>query len=231
MLKTGQGIVKIMERISPCLVQFLYVPVKKGLITDEWLKVNTPGYLPGLHDGKSTQEQGYLPGDKYDAGKEGKRVNNPTQELLIDIFKFPISSITQRYERLKVNPKYGNYYKKLLISEGLVRPKVIITRGYRIILFELLPKGISLLRDLGYDVKEESEGVEHKFWKSNIAEYYKTRGFNVLIEEHINGKPDIIVVNGSKQIAIEIETGSSDFIKNITRDLKAFDEMICVAEI
>jgi len=96
-------------------------------------------------------------------------------------------------------------------------------------LFELLPKGISLLRDLGYDVKEESEGVEHKFWKSNIAEYYKTRGFNVLIEEHINGKPDIIVVNGSKQIAIEIETGSSDFIKNITRDLKAFDEMICVA--
>src|SRR3989338_5833971 len=53
MLKTGQGIVKIAERINPCLAQFLYVPVEKGKITDEWLKVNTRGYLPSFHDGKS----------------------------------------------------------------------------------------------------------------------------------------------------------------------------------
>ena len=229
MLKTGQGIVKVMERISPCLAQFLYVPVKKGMITDEWLKVNTPSYLPAFHDGKSAQEGGYLPGDKYDEGKEGKRVNNPAQELLIDIFKYPISSITGRYQRLKVNPKYGNHYKHLLISEGLVKPRVIITRGYRIVLFELTPKGISLLRDLGYEVKEESESIEHKFWKTKVTEYYKSKGFDVLVEERINGKPDIIVVNRNKQTAIEIETGSSDFIKNITRDLRAFDETVCVA--
>jgi len=229
MLKTGQGIVKIMERINPCLAQFLYVPVKKGMITDEWLKVNIPSYLPSFHDGKSAQEGGYLPEDKYDEGKEGKRVNNPAQELLIDIFKCPISSITGRYQRLKVNPKYGNHYKNLLISEGLVKPRVIITRGYRIVLFELTPKGISLLRDLGYEVKEESESIEHKFWKTKIVEYYKAKGFDVLVEERINGKPDIIVVNRNKNTAIEIETGNSDFIKNITRDLRAFDETVCVA--
>jgi hypothetical protein len=96
-------------------------------------------------------------------------------------------------------------------------------------LFELTPKGISLLRDLGYEVKEESESIEHKFWKTKVAEYYKAKGFDVLVEESINGKPDIIVVNRNKNTAIEIETGSSDFIKNITRDLRAFDETVCVA--
>lgn len=38
------------------------------------------------------------------------------------------------------------------------------------------------------------------------------------------------MINHNKQIAVEIETGKSNFIKNIQRCLKAgFDEIICVA--
>ncbi len=70
-----------------------------------------------------------------------------------------------------------------------------------------------MLRDLGYEVKKEQESIEHKFWKFRIAEYYKNKGLDVLVEEHINGKPDIIVMNKSKKTAIEIETGNSDFIR------------------
>ena len=52
----------------------------------------------------------------------------------------------------------------------------------------------------------------------------------VLVEETINGRPDIIVFNHNKKAAIEIETGKSDIIGNIQRALKAgFDEVICVA--
>jgi len=87
-----------------------------------------------------------------------------------------------------------------------------------------------MLRDLGYEGKVISEGIIHKFWKHKIAEYYKNQGFEVLIEENINGRPDIIVNSGKKKVAIEIETGKSDFIGNIERDLNAgFDEVICVA--
>ena len=66
--------------------------------------------------------------------------------------------------------------------------------------------------------------------KFMIAEYYKNKNFEVLIEQHINGKPDVIVLADNKKIALEIETGNSYEIKNIEKNLKAgFDEVICVA--
>lgn len=45
-LKVGECIIKIKNRIEPCHVKTPLVPVKKGMITDDWLKVNTPSYLP-----------------------------------------------------------------------------------------------------------------------------------------------------------------------------------------
>lgn len=96
-------------------------------------------------------------------------------------------------------------------------------------LFELTPKGKALLRDLGLEVKDDREGIEHKFWKEKIEKYYRSKGYDALIENQINGRPDIIIVNGDRKIAIEIETSKSDFIQNIERDLKIFNEVICVA--
>ncbi len=226
MLRTGQGIVKVMERINPCLVQFLYVPVKKGVITDEWLK-NRYDFsdFSGAYSTASENSDDFSGGDKIEGVKSLKSV----KVLLVDIFNYPLSSLVNRYRRLGINPRVGNEFKKTIVSEGLVDPKRFVTRETHVLLFELTQKGQSVLRELGYEVKDNKESIEHKFWKSKIAEYYKTKGYNVLVEEHINGRPDIIVVNGSKQIAVEIETGSSDFIKNISRDLKAFDETVCVA--
>jgi len=226
MLRTGQGIVKVMERINPCLVQFLYVPVKKGVITDEWLK-NRYDFsdFSGAHSTTSENFYDISGGDNIEGVKSLKSV----KVLLVDILNYPLSSLVNRYRRLGINPRVGNEFKKTIVSEGLVAPKRFVTRETHVLLFELTQKGQSVLRELGYEVKDNKESVEHKFWKFKIAEYYKTKGYNVLVEEHINGRPDIIVVNGSKQIAVEIETGSSDFIKNISRDLKAFDETVCVA--
>jgi hypothetical protein len=50
------------------------------------------------------------------------------------------------------------------------------------------------------------------------------------VEKGINGRPDIIVENGNKKAAIEIETGKSNAIDNIQRAIQAgFEEVICVA--
>jgi hypothetical protein len=87
-----------------------------------------------------------------------------------------------------------------------------------------------MLSELGYKAVDDKESIEHKFWKFKIAEYYKNKGFDVLVEEHVNGRPDIIVINGEKKVAVEIETGESYAIKNIEKNLKAgFDEVVCVA--
>lgn len=228
MLKTGQGIVKVMERINPCLVRFLYVPVEKGKITDKWLKENMGCYFHSVSDVKDGKGMGYFQGDK---NEDDFRKYPPSlkDRLLADIFQNPLSSVTQRYSRIGIDSKAGNECKKDLIATGLIEPRNIILKTGRITLFELTAKGRSVLTDLGYEAKNNKESVEHKFWKNKIGEYYKDKGFDVLVEEHINGKPDIIVMGNDKKTAVEIETGNSDFIKNIERDVKLFDEVICVA--
>jgi len=228
MLKTGQGIVKIMERINPCLIQFLYVPVEKGKITDEWLKVNTMGYSKAISDAKEVENRGYSQGDNKD--DENKEYPSALRDkFLTDILQNPLSSVTQRYKRLGVYLQAGNQCKDGLIEQGLIEQKKIITKTGWITLFELTQNGRMMLNEFGYKAIDEKESIEHKFWKFKIAEYYKNKGFNVLVEEHINGRPDIIVINGRKKVAVEIETGNSDFIKNIERDSRLFDEVICVA--
>ena len=129
------------------------------------------------------------------------------------------------------NRKYGNKFKNLLISQGCIQPRKIITGKGWITLFDLTQKGKAVLRDLGYNFKNTSEGVIHKFWKDKISKYYKSKNMEVLVEQYyVNGRPDIILKKDNKKIAVEIETGKSDFIKNIRRALYAgFDQIICVA--
>ncbi|MCX5698652.1 MAG: DUF853 family protein [Candidatus Omnitrophica bacterium] len=228
MLKTGQGITKIMERINPCLVQFLYVPVEKGKITDEWLIENRRGYSKPSSDAKEGENRGYSAGDN----KEDGFLEYPSglkERFLADIFLNPLSSVTQRYKRIGVYLQAGNKCKDDLISNGFIAPKKIITSKGWITLFELTQQGRMMLNEIGYKTVDDKESIIHKFWKFKIGEYYRSKDFDVLIEEHINGKPDIIVMGNGKKVAVEIETGNSDYIKNIERDVKAFDEVICVA--
>ena len=128
-----------------------------------------------------------------------------------------------------INPKFGNEYKNVLISQGLIQPESISLRDCRIILFEITAKGKAALRDSGYEVKDTKEGIIHKFWKFRIADYYKNKGYEIMIEEIVNGKPDIIIMNKNKKIAVEIETGNSDAVFNVKKNLKAFDEIVCIA--
>ena len=46
LLKVGEAIVKIKNRIDPCHVKIPLVPVIKGKVTDKWLMVNTPVNTP-----------------------------------------------------------------------------------------------------------------------------------------------------------------------------------------
>jgi hypothetical protein len=292
-LNVGECIVKIKNRVEPCLVKTPLVPVKKDLVTDEWLKAfnlgsqfweyswkkengeskflslkkeiqdilagkislkkkpkytldkreeNTPGYFPGNQGANTSISTGNM---LMQQSKEGSlspvnikdRIGKypdelrPQHMLLIDILSHPFSTIIQRYRRLKLHSKLGNKCRKDLILEKCILPRKIITGKGWITLFELTRKGKMVLGDLGYEFKNESEGVVHKFWKHKVSEFYRKEGLDVRIEEyHVNGRPDIIVNTDDKKIAIEIETGKSDYVKNVRRALEAgFDEVVCIA--
>ena len=55
-------------------------------------------------------------------------------------------------------------------------------------------------------------------------------GYNVKLEEPINGYTDIVIEKADFKTAIEIETGKSDWKKNIDKNLnKGFDKIIIAA--
>ncbi len=149
--------------------------------------------------------------------------------FLVDVGQNPISTVVERYKRLGMNPKTGNNWKNSLILRGNIIPKRIITKSGWIVLFEITEKGRIVLQDNGYNIRVGSEGIEHRFWKEKIAEYYKRKGYDVAIEEERNGSADIAIKKGKERIAIEIETGNSDHLRNIERNLfSGFDSVICV---
>ncbi|MFH2059663.1 MAG: DUF87 domain-containing protein [Pseudomonadota bacterium] len=288
-LNVGECIVKIKNRVEPCLVKTPLVAVTKELVTDDWLKAfslgsqfwqhswnkengednflslqkniqdildgkvfsdkdgeNTPvgipknsggSFTPNLpvQDGNSSNHRGkggVFPPVNSKKDRRGSPYKlRPQHRLLIDILKNPFSSITERYKRLKFHSKLGNKIRRDLILEKCILPKKIITGKGWITLFEVTRKGKMVLGDLGYEFKNESEGVVHKFWKHKVSKFYKDLGLDVRVEEYyVNGRPDIIIFKDGKKVAIEIETGKSNYVGNVERALDAgFDEVVCVA--
>ena len=83
---------------------------------------------------------------------------------------------------------------------------------------------------MGCEVPRSIEGAAHRFWKEQLAERLRQRGFRVEVEKERNGKADLVASQFGRRIAVEIESGESDFLGNLERDLQAdFDEIVCVA--
>ncbi|MGB3479886.1 MAG: DUF87 domain-containing protein [bacterium] len=223
-LEVGEAIVRLQGRImKPFLVKVPEFEIKKGAVTDEMLREKMIGYF-GYLKGNQT-----LTRDITHISKSAE-IEGEEKILLIDILKHPFSSITTRYEKLNINRRKGNAIKDKLINKGYIGPKQIKLSTGRIMLLELTEKAKQYLEQFGYWVRRDRNGMEHRYWKWKIANYYHRRGYKVFIEKKVNGNVDVAVKKGNVSIGIEIETGTSDFIGNILKDLKAgYDVIISVA--
>ncbi len=291
LLKIGESITKIKNRVDPCLVKTPLVPIKSGIVNDGWLKAhhlsyqltkysvenfrfnkeypklkrsstqfltseqslqstgstkkllqkNTPGHLSNqsalntqtsaLESMKTSKNQSINTADNKKPMKNKYQARLDCDRLLADVYLHPYSSVTRRYKRLNLNSNSRNVLRKKAIAQKLLYPRKVITAKGWITLFDLTQKGRLMLRDLGYEVKNTKEGIIHRYWKWQVAEYYKKQNMEVLVEETINGRADIIVIDKSsnKKTAIEIETGKSYALQNIQRALKAgFDKVFSI---
>lgn len=223
-LEVGEAIVRLQGRImKPFLIKIPEFEIKKGVVTDEILREKMLRYF-GYSRGKQALIQDITHISKIAEIREEEKI------LLIDILKHPFSAIVKRYQRLNLNRRKGNVFKNNLINKGYIIPKEIRLSNGRMMLFELTDKAKQSLEKLGYYVKRDRNGIEHRFWKWKVAKYYRERGYKVYVEKKINGGVDIAIKKDNMSIAIEIETGSSDFIKNILKDLKkGFDVVISLS--
>ena len=239
-LETGFAMVKLQGRwFEPFLVRFPLVRVEKGSVTDEEIKFIMKGFWREIEVFRD--EEGILE-PKSEENKvfravsgEGKEGIKPLEKALIkDIIDHGFSSTSERYERLGLNSYQGNKVKGSLLMKGLIEVKDLPFPKGRIRLLRLTERGCKAARFMGLNpnVSHRKGGFEHEYWKRRIAEHYRRKGYRVVMEYPLGkGKSvDLVAKRDEESLAIEVETGKSEVIYNVKKDLEAgFDRIIVVA--
>lgn len=71
----------------------------------------------------------------------------------------------------------------------------------------------------------------HEYWKQRVANQLEDQGYQVVLESERGdgrGTMDISARSGSENVVVEIETGKSDVVANVQRDLLAGAKRVVV---
>jgi DNA-directed RNA polymerase subunit K/omega len=157
------------------------------------------------------------------------------------MIKNPYSPMYQRYRRTGFSFYQGNKVRDSLIKKGIIRLVRIKRPDGMVKLIEPTSKGKQILKRLGYDIDKgwRKGSLDHQYWVREVAEQdrkrFKNKGLRVFEEYAIGeGKSvDVAIIDidkGKRLIAREIETGKSDCVWNIRKDLDAgFSEVTSIA--
>lgn len=201
-LALGSGIARFPVRYYlPLLFTFAEQPIKRMQVSDRVVRE---------HWLASTLARLHKPTDP---------ITEREQVLLRDVAEHPISTITGRYERLGWNYRAGNAAKDSVIAKGLARFDAVATPTAQVKILSLTALGRDLLERAGIAVtRSRHGGAAHEYWKAMVREHLERRGYVVQEEYSLGeGKTVDLHASGSRELFIEIETGHSDIMANITK--------------
>jgi len=214
-LDVGEGIVKLRARrgyAAPFLVKFDLSGVKKGSITDEAL-IGTPQVRPEPPPA-AIRPRGYRGAAKAPSGLSGA-----ARTLLKDVQEYPAATVRQRYRRLGLSPHSGTRLKKTMVEAGHLEEQIV-------------PFGTTRVSALKVGSRpSRRESPQHYFyrhwWASKLAE----AGYEVRMEApRTGGRVDILGSRDGIKLAIEVETGKSNYMANLIACLlSGFDKVVIAA--
>jgi hypothetical protein len=211
-LPIGHAVVKLQGRWpQPFQISIPHQQINKGIVTDqkltEIMKEQNAEEILGITDESQLPEEIIL--------------SEREENFLLDIIKYPFAGVVERYKRLLLSRRKGNTIKEMLIKKKLIETIEIPTRTGKTVLLEPTHLGTRLLQERGHDIKNNNspESLTHKYWKEKTKKHYQKQGYSVLIEEPINGYTDLILIKNGEKIAVEIETGKSEWKKNLEKNL------------
>ena len=138
--------------------------------------------------------------------------------------------MSQRYERLGLSIGVGNRLKEQLLHQDWLEDQVVELGNTRKLLLRLTKQARDAL-GLGNDVPEHGSLV-HSFWQRYWGQRFREHGYIIDFEvsRQSSGRVDVVAQQDGRKIAVEIETGKSDFLWNIRQNLAAkYDRIIVVA--
>jgi|Deesub1362A_J573_1020465.scaffolds.fasta_scaffold05219_3 hypothetical protein len=211
-LPVGYGIVKLQDRYTrPFLVRFPLVRLRKGLVTDKVIKERMRSFWERARElvTEGKRDSALHPSKtKPERRKKGKE--EILKELVADLFRNPLSSHTERWQRLGLCPYEGSRALKALSKGGLVRVVEIPTpKGKVKIAF---PTKLCIERHWPKDERiMRRGGKEHAFWLWLLRRRLEEEGFS--FKENFplgNGREiDGVAEKGGEKIAFEVETMTS----------------------
>jgi len=212
-IPVGQGIARLPTRYyQPFLFSFPEQPIKNRHVSDDLVAERYAQW----HGVPGQQRTAPTPVVTAPAAEVRPRAT----ELLLDVAEHPISTMTQRYERLRWNPKTGNGIKDGVINTGLAEFVVIDAGRGRVKLLTLTPAGEDVVRKHGGRIRRSGRaGMEHEFWRARLKERCEARGYTVSEEYSLGGgkRVDLHAQRQDKVLLIEVETGKSDVRGNIAK--------------
>lgn len=213
-----------LKEVSPCSL--------------EAKKVDLTGFKSseGLIDPGDISSRGSKPSRSTEK-EEKDREGAAREALLEDIVRRPYSSTQERYRRLGWSFYKGNRIRDWMIKDGWIQVRTIKRPDGMVKVFELTDEGKEKVGRLGFKVKRtwRKGGLEHGYWVQEIKSLLREQGFAVQVEKGLGkGKTvDLEARREDRKIAVEVETGKSDAISNIRKDLEAgYDRVlvICLEE-
>ncbi len=224
-LEVGQAIVKLQGRwTKPFLIVVPHIQQKHKVITDEELKEYMQPYSTDIgRDSPIEGDSNVIPLEPLDDRKESEiTLNAVEQEFLEDIENHPLSGVVQRYKRLGLSRRKGNQIKEILQKNTVIAPVEILTRKGKVVLLEIKKQFIKK-GTFENQAPIRNPGIVHEYWRSKVSEHYEAQGYAITREFKLEsgGYVDLIAKKKHESIAIEIETGKSDIVKNAQKSLDA----------
>lgn len=218
-LPVGDGVVRLERVDRPFLVRFPLVSVEKGSVTDaevsRLLRGNTSG---SVRKTPEEPECGRFP--RILASDDALSADELA--FVCDVLTHSEDGVRARYARLGWSADRGNRVKRRLVEGGVLEAaSVPVGRSRKVVLRVSGAAGRRLgLEDWSHGGRES---LAHAYWKARWAKEYRRRGYEVRVEverERSEGRMDVLAVRGAERVALEVETGRSDVVANVRRDLR-----------
>jgi len=243
-LAVGQGIVKLQARwTKPFLVEFPHFYVPKGTVTDAQVSARFADSL-NVETAARLMKQGVdalvrlfddtFPGARVAANQNAATIKEPAsltpeeRSILQDVTDHPTSTVTERYARLRTRAETGTQLIAALVERGMLHDSTLSINGSHLRLLSLTPTGRSIL-----GLPPETGrlgGSVHRFWVDSFVKALRAKGLRAEVEAPLDGHAaDIVTEVRGERVAIEVETGRSDWRANVDKCLRAVDSVIIAA--